>query len=262
MLPDPTSSATLQSGDLGSLLSYWTPTIIGALIAVLVGAYFYFKSRRVKRLGYIVTTRNLIQNASASLSGIEVRFQGQPADNISVSKISIWNAGTDTVHGTDIAPADPLRFLISDGKLLDAIVARASQPSQFKIGQTVQGLEVSFDYLDKNQGAVVQLVHTGTSDESIQLMGSIKGGCSIVRGPLAPNILLSNIDSVMSFSFSIGLALLVIAFIANGGPLWTLAPNVTILSVLVVVVMVSALVGFGARSLAKRIGAVPRVFES
>src|SRR5437867_1030669 len=116
MLPDPTSSSTLQLGDLGGLLSYWMPTIIGSSIAILVSAYFYFKSRKVKRLAYFVTTRNLIQNASASLSGIQVTFQGQPADNISVSKISLWNAGTETVHGTDIAPADPLRFLISGGK--------------------------------------------------------------------------------------------------------------------------------------------------
>ena len=62
-------------------------------------------------------------------------------------------------------------------------VARASQPSQFKIDQ---GLQVSFDYLDRNQGALIQLVHTATDDDNIQLLGSVKGGCSMSEAPLEP----------------------------------------------------------------------------
>lgn len=262
MFPDPTSSAMLQAGDLSSLLSYWTPTIIGALIAVLIGAYFYFKSRKVKRVAYITSTRNLIQDVSETLSDIAVTFQGQPANNISVSKISIWNAGTDTVHGTDIVPVDPLRFMISGGKVLDAKIVRASQPSQFRIGQTSEGLQVSFDYLDKNQGALIQLVHTATSDESIRLTGSIKGGCSIVRGPLAPNRYLNRVDSILRLVLLLSILFLLASFLSTNryGSAGPFNPDPILVMVGIALLVGSYAGSLFVRNLAKRIGAVPEVF--
>jgi hypothetical protein len=111
-----------------------------------------------------------------------VSFKGKNLRNISVSKVAIWNDGTETIHRSDIAEAAPLRVVVSDAELLDSTVLKTTSPAnQFGLKQVENSVLVDFDYLDRHQGAIVQLVHTGKSSSNITLGGALKGSRPVSR---------------------------------------------------------------------------------
>ena len=71
--------------------------------------------RRYKQLAFYVTTWNLVQDFATKFTKLELLFGGKPIRTISVSKISIWNEGNETIHASDIADADRLRLSVVDG---------------------------------------------------------------------------------------------------------------------------------------------------
>ena len=245
----------LQIGDIANLIVYWLPTGIALAGGAILAAYFYRKSKKVKQPAYVVTTRNLIGKASTKLSDIQVTFKTKPVEVVSVSKVAIWNDGTDTIRGTDIASADPLRIVIGDGALLDLAIVLSSAPSQFKVGARADGtLEVGFDYLDKEQGGVVQLVHTGLSSDKILLVGSVKGGSPIIRREVGRNKWLSRAEELLTSGGGLVAGLMITLILTNQ----TVTNEIFAASVVGVLVFAVIIV----RYLAKKIGTVPKTFES
>jgi hypothetical protein len=155
--------------------------LIGTVIAIILAVYFYQKSRRFKRPAYAVTTKNLILDYSSKLRDLQILFKGKDVRNLSVSKIAIWNDGTETIRNSDIADADPLQ-ISSDAEFLDSTIVFTTSPAiQFGVQPRGNILRVGFDFLDKNQGGIIQVVHTGSSSEKILLTGSVKGALPTVR---------------------------------------------------------------------------------
>ena len=62
--------------------------------------------------------------------------------------------------------------------LLDAkILASNNHSSQFEVNLDEENncVYLEFDYLDEKQGAVVQVIHTGSSSQDLEVIGDIKG---------------------------------------------------------------------------------------
>ena len=247
------SQTTLQIGDLG--LAFWI-TIVVAVIAIIIptiaAAYFYRKSRRVKRLCYAVTTANLIQDYSSKLSGLKIEYKGKNPSSLSVSKIVIWNDGNETINRADIAEADPLRIMIERGvELLDASFVGIIEPgNQFVLDP---GLLVSFNYLDKDDGATIQLVHTGTPESTIIFYGRIKGSGIPVRLQFGPNTTLENVGGrLLNIALLSGLPI-VVAFAFS-------VPTVELIGSAIFILLLgsSVLLNF----LARRFPVVPKKFAT
>ncbi len=175
----------LQMGDLGNLgVAFWISTglaIFFGLIAIVLPMYFYGKSRRIKQLAYTVATANLIQD-SDKISGLKIEYKGKNPSNISVSKVALWNDGTDPIHSDDIAPSDPLRLVVTGGELLDAnLVLAIWKANQFRTAIVGGELQVSFDFLDKNQGGIIQIMHTAKLSDNIELKGTVIGAQPVSR---------------------------------------------------------------------------------
>ncbi len=251
----------LQLGDLGSLgVAFWISTGVAILIGlagIAISLYFYRKSRRVKQLCYTVTTANLIQDYSAKLSGLKIEYKGKNPANISVSKIAIWNDGTETIDHTDVAEAEPLR-IVCDSEVLDwSVISFTTPANQFGLARSGSLLsDVVFDYLDKTEGGIVQLVHTAKTSASILLSGRVKGSGYAVRREFGPNITLSKISSRMTAVGLPGLLLTALAYQntrgyfqdAFGATIW--------------ITIVLLLGGFVLSMLARRFSMVPKHFES
>lgn len=262
MIPGRILGSALQVGDLGSLgPAFWIPTIIaiiGIPIGVLAALYFYRKSRRVKLLAYAVTTANIIQDYSGRIPDLKIEYKGKNPHTISVSKIVVWNDGTETIERNDIADALPLRINMSAGEILDASIVSVTEggkANRFTVTKDSPLLvSPSFDYLDKNEGAIIQLVHTGRPADDIFLTGRIKGSGSPVRRKFGPHPTLNRIENWLILASLVGLLapLLVNAFF----PLSFLTISAATLSV---TLLASALlVGY----IAQRKGPVPKRFAS
>ena len=152
--------------------------IAGIVIAIMT----YFASTKKKLPRYAIRSANLVEGSVTRIKSLEMLYGGQKIENLTATRIALWNAGRETIQGSDIARADPLRITSeADMKILSAEVMEQKNPAnQFSV--SVSGdqncAELSFDYLDKNEGAVLQLLHSGTRWSKIEVQGRIKGaGC-------------------------------------------------------------------------------------
>jgi len=99
-------------------------------------------------------------------------------DRVTVTDIFLWNAGRKTIDGTDIARGDPLRVeMVTDDEMLKAGIVHASRDviKPAIVEFSPKTTKVSFDFLDKGDGVVVRILHTGRAPADCQVIGTIKG---------------------------------------------------------------------------------------
>ncbi len=154
--------------------------IIMTAITIIVAIVIYRRSQRKKVPTWAFRTTTLIEGYSSHLTDLQVTYKGRIVENLSVSRFALWNAGAETLSGTDIAAANPLslRVIEPQAVILDArLIAtnNASSMPTIAVSPDGQRAPLAFDYLDRDQGAVFQLVHTGTSSRALSLAGDLKG---------------------------------------------------------------------------------------
>lgn len=156
--------------------------IIGVL-AVLVAIILSFKSKRVKLPCYAVRSRNIVKDLVSKFDALETLYSGQTIENLTVTKILFWNAGRDTIHRGDIAV--PLTVHVSESyKILDAKILSSKEPAnKFSIDTSADQSSsiLNLDYVDKDEGVVIQLIHTGRSGKDIEFDGKIKGAGELIK---------------------------------------------------------------------------------
>jgi hypothetical protein len=149
-----------------------------AIIGLILTCVFYQKSRRITETSWSIRTNNIVSGFTAKLEALQILYSGARVENISISKILFWNSGTETINRQDITTADPLRIVaIREIHLLDVKVQQVNnKPSQFSadLAPDQKSANLGFDYFDRGQGAVIQVIHTGTSSADIQVAGAIK----------------------------------------------------------------------------------------
>ena len=153
-------------------------TIISVFVAI-VSIAITFKSKRERKPRYSILSYNIIKDFVNMFDALEIRYAGQTVKDLTVSKIIFWNAGRETIDKDDIVKADPITIRMSDNyKILDQnIIAMNNETDNFYLIPSEDGSKVivEFDYIDKNDGAVFQIIHTGKSNKDIEFHGRIKG---------------------------------------------------------------------------------------
>lgn len=153
--------------------------VAGIVLGFVTSYVFYLIQLKRRELCWSIDSASLIKGYSSLFEKLEILYGGQKIENLTVSKIVIWNNGNETIDGKDIAipphiyPRDE-----ENTKILDAKIIKTST-----LGNGFEILEKSddsillfqFDYLDPNQGAVIQIIHTGISVLPFILDGEVKG---------------------------------------------------------------------------------------
>jgi hypothetical protein len=189
-------------------------TVLG-IIGLITGYVFYRKGLRVKEPYYSIISNNLMQDGLAKLDGLQISYKGQIISNLTVSRLIVWNDGVETIDKNDVVKSDPLRLeCVSNNHILDAnVIFQNNQSNQILITIGKQGAEakISFDYLDKNDGAIFQIFHTGKSSDDLVIKGKIKG--TNIRFYLSRN---TQVTKTVSFLLAIFfIAFFVIVFIQS-----------------------------------------------
>ena len=164
-----------------------------SLIALALAIFFYFKNRRFKRLSYAQRSKSLVHDYRSKVPKLELSYEGQPIENLIISRAVIWNSGKETISETDIPPADKLTLTLPNGTKILAYEIRSqlkpaneiglSKDILSGVGSQCERVIPSFNFLDPHDGFVCDILHTG-SPYSISFAGSIKGG-TILRGVAA-----------------------------------------------------------------------------
>jgi hypothetical protein len=170
--------------------------LFGAGLSILgiIGGYILYRlGRREKKPLWSIKNNNLISGFSKRVPNLEIKYSDQNIETLSVCKVVFWNSASETIRRDDIAEADPLAIvLLNNAKLLDAsLLAHNSMPSQFLIytKPEINSTFLSFDFVDKDQGAVVQVIHTGAMLKDVDVKGTIKGAGTPRQNPLDSSFL-------------------------------------------------------------------------
>ena len=162
---------------------------IAGIISGVISAYIFYRS---KKPCWAVRNNVLFEGYSSKIGELDIRFNGEQVENLSISRIVFWNQGSETLDRQDIETVNPLRIGTNEEiEILDVSVSLTnSSSSQFEteLASDRKSVNLGFDYLDKGQGAIVQVIHTGTRGSDIQIIGAIKG----VKKIRKKNITISN----------------------------------------------------------------------
>lgn len=151
---------------LDSLAPGWVGSLIG-IIGIAAAVITYLLTRQRTLLSYRVRGVRLLGHAEANLPpGVTVQYQGVEIPRLTRSVIVLWNDGERTIQGTDIVETDPLRVSIDDDcQVVACTLLKASRQAIQANVALLEGIRPSirltFDFLDANDGLVVEVLHTG-----------------------------------------------------------------------------------------------------
>lgn len=159
--------------------------IAGIAIGILTSYVFYEIQKRKKEACWSIDSTNLIKGYSSLLEKLDIQYAGQKVENLTVSKIAFWNNGNEIINHSDIAIPLYIAPLNNkeDTQILDVkILATSTLGNEFNATK-LEGKNIvvmGFDYLDPQQGAVMQIIHTGVSVLPLIVDGEIKGVKEII----------------------------------------------------------------------------------
>lgn len=174
-----------------------------AILSVLLTIYLDRKNRSKRTLLYRIPEEKTHENFAQHTS------DRNKDGHLCGLKIALWNGGNDTIRRTDIPRSDPLRFVIQgDSRFLSARIINESRPANELAVQLHPNrpyeLDVVFEYLDPNDGGIVELVYEGEEPVALNMAGSIMG----IGGPTRdfgrnPRSIILTYSSILLLSWTI-----------------------------------------------------------
>ncbi|MFT3911426.1 MAG: hypothetical protein QM737_18530 [Ferruginibacter sp.] len=150
--------------------------LVLAILSIILSFYLFIKSKKKKRPQYSKRSINVISDKIQSVGDIKISYQGKNVNNLTVTKIVIFNSGNETINNDDQAASDKLRIIASDGvELLGTEVLFMSSSANninFTINDNV--VDLQFDYLDPNQGFIIKIIHSGKNSSALDVKGTFK----------------------------------------------------------------------------------------
>jgi len=145
----------------------------------------YVLSRQRSIISYRARGVRLLGHAESKLpKEVSVQYRGSDIPRLTRSVVVLWNDGEKTISGADIVKEDPIRIDTGDdSSIVACTLLKAARPVlQASCQQSTQDsrtVVVSFDFLDPNDGLVVELLHTGRERYPV-VRGTVRG---IPQGP-------------------------------------------------------------------------------
>ena len=156
---------------------------IASILGLVLGLVIFFPAQ--KRPFYSVRSFNLINDSSSTIENLDIKYKvcndnRQKEDckleaikSLTVTQILFWNGGRTKIDKTDVDD-NPITIVASDdNKILEAKVVHISNDkTNFSLEQKTN--IIHFNFLDSGNGGVIQIVHTGLSNENITLDGYVE----------------------------------------------------------------------------------------
>ncbi|MFB2937719.1 hypothetical protein ACE1B6_20925 [Aerosakkonemataceae cyanobacterium BLCC-F154] len=233
---------TQSSNWLNSLVTNPWFVLAISIISVL-GVIITVVNIKVKRPCYAIRSVGIIEDIASKSKLLEMYYAGHKIERLTVTRIAFWNAGNETIDRKDIAAADPIKIVLSSGyNILDVkLIYEKDKVNQFNFNFQSGNPDVilNFDYLDKHDGAIIQIVHTGEDSKNFEIYGRVKG---VGKLRLVSNELFSKGQEISVAIFSAATAVIssvlgtIINSINNIGVLYT--ANV----IYIIIIMTSVLI--------------------
>lgn len=165
-----------------SLVSVIATVVFGSL-----AVFFYFQSRQEREpFYYVAHARHMLMNRELAIGDqLEVYFEGKQVEgkNVTALQIYFWNSGREPILHDDILK--PVRIVLAEGaEILEVDVIQQTRPDIVKFsvstdrtsnGRLTRTATCSFDILEKDDGAILQVLYVGDPSASVTMEGVVVG---------------------------------------------------------------------------------------
>lgn len=164
-----------------------------AVIGIILTLYFFFKSKKDKRPVINSKTFQLFTASPLIKNKLEIKYDGRSVDKILLTKIAFWNAGREAIRKDDIAIKDALIIHAPNNTIIyDFEIIDQNQANGFFIEKINEHeLRIIFDYINFNDGILLNIFHSDLRSEKIKVTGSFIGANKLVEGFKEDKLLLS-----------------------------------------------------------------------
>ena len=156
----------------------WAILAIIAIVSFIYAIICQQKNKEKKEFSFCLKSNHLIRGKRSKFEKLSITYDGQQIEDLCVSKFTVWNSGNKTLNRTDMVESKELTISVTDEcRILDVeLIACSDETNGFSVKiENEYTVKVLFEYADKKEGVVIQIIHTG-SDENIQIDCKIKGG--------------------------------------------------------------------------------------
>lgn len=160
--------------------------MLGVLFSIAIGVY----QKKDRKPYCAVRNFVIIGNAKITVEGLKIHFAGYGSDidNLSIARLAFWNAGKEPIRNTDITTSDPLTIApLGNAKMLGVSVLQCNNVAS-KVAVAVRREKgkshianalLTFEYLGRDNGTVIEIIHTGLKSSDIVFTGTIIGADKI-----------------------------------------------------------------------------------
>ena len=152
------------------------------IFSVVFGIWQWYKSKRKKELSCYKNSYTIVKGGKSLLPDLELKYKNEPIQELVITKYAIWNSGNEVLQREDIVEIKPLQVSCNgeNTRILDVkILQESDETNQFVVvDMDKQHARINFDYVAPKDGIVIQMMHTGESQD-VMVECKIKGGKSV-----------------------------------------------------------------------------------
>lgn len=146
--------------------------VVIGLIAIPVSYYFGRWARKSPSIRTAIDFDRIVTPGDWGVSDVHLAVAGGQYQQVSRTLMAIWHDGGDTLRGTDVLLADPLRIDPAAGH--EILLARVITISRSQIAASIdRSGRINFDFMDRGDGFVLEVLHTGK--RPVTFAGTIPG---------------------------------------------------------------------------------------
>lgn len=154
-----------------------------SFIGVPLAVIFYVKSRREKSPCFAMRSFNVFRDYVSQIEGLEIKYGGLRVETLTVTHLLFWNRGREPIRREDVASSDPIAIAPRSGcNILHAECLQVKKEANrfcVTMNQDDSSAVIDFDYVAKDEGVVLELVHTGKASSDLSVRGTIIGASAV-----------------------------------------------------------------------------------
>lgn len=161
-----------------------------AVIALIVMIVLFFVSQTERELVYAVNPVKTRIVTTGQATGLEISYKGLEIgnSNVTAAQVAIWNSGDESIRKENVLKEVTI-YTDPPSKILEALIVKSNREleiTNFSLLASSELMEngklaVSWNILEKDDGASIQLIYLGSPEVEIKAEGLIEGSGEIKR---------------------------------------------------------------------------------
>lgn len=148
-------------------------------IPSILALTLYQRGQRRKVLNFDYSIYQFV-SLENPVGALEMTYAQEKITSLNLIRVAVYNGGNVEIRRGDVPPISPLVFKVNQGNILEVRVVKEIEPTnkfEARLSEDKKSVDLSFDYLNADQGAIMLAYHTGKGDGlEVSMEGKIIGG--------------------------------------------------------------------------------------